>query len=90
MLVYVWDEAKNQRNIKRHGIAFGDAVSFSQDDNRIERIDNREDYGEERIVSTGLVNGKIMVIVFTEAGSVIRIISARLATKREADDYFRQ
>jgi uncharacterized protein len=65
-------------------------VSFSQDDNRIERIDNREDYGKERIVSTGLVNGKIMVIVFTEAGSVIRIISARLATKREADDYFRQ
>jgi uncharacterized protein len=65
-------------------------VLFLQDENRIEHIDDCENYGEERIVSTGLVNGKIMVIVFTEAGSVIRIISARLATKREADDYFRQ
>lgn len=57
----------------------------------VERIDDREDYGEERFVSIGMAEGHILLFVaYTERNERIRIISARRATQYEQDDYFRQ
>ena len=57
----------------------------------IERLDDREGYGEDRFVLMGMARDQIILfVVYTERDQRIRIISARRATQREQDDYFRQ
>lgn len=84
---FEWDEAKNNANIRKHGIDFQDAVDiFSHP--MLTAIDGRFAYDEERWVAIGLVRQIIGVVVYTErCGDVIRIISARKATKREVRLY---
>jgi uncharacterized protein len=89
MLKFEWDEAKNRRNILRHGVDFADVVNFLDDPGLIERLDLREDYGEERIMAFANVAGRILVILFVERGSAIRLISARPASRDETNDYFK-
>ena len=57
----------------------------------MERLDDREDYGEERFVMIGMAEGNVVLIVaYTERGERIRIISARRAAQYEQEDYFQQ
>jgi uncharacterized DUF497 family protein len=57
----------------------------------VERLDDREDYGEERFVIIGMAEGNMVLFVaYTEREGCIRMISARRATQYEQDDYFRQ
>ncbi|MCW5849647.1 MAG: BrnT family toxin [Anaerolineae bacterium] len=84
-----WDEAKRQANIRKHHIDFADVGEvFNGDIVIIE--DDRFDYGERRFVVFGLFRGHIVAVVYTEHGNVMRIISARKATKNEERDYFDQ
>ena len=89
MLRFEWDEAKNRLNIRRHGIAFADVVDFLDDSGLFERLDLRLDYGEERTIAFANVGGRILAIVYAERGDAIRIISARLASRDETNDYFK-
>jgi uncharacterized DUF497 family protein len=50
--------------------------------------DSRNDYGEERWKACGWIQGRLIAIIYTERGDVIRIISARKATKHEEAGYF--
>jgi uncharacterized protein len=52
--------------------------------------DERFDYGEERFVTFGLLQGYVVAVVHTENKDYIRIISARKATKYEQKNYFEQ
>ncbi|MBI1763337.1 MAG: BrnT family toxin, partial [Acidobacteria bacterium] len=52
--------------------------------------DDRFDYGEERFVTLGLLNGFVLVVVHTETDKVIRLISVRKATKNEEKSYFNE
>ena len=54
------------------------------------RIDDREDYGEDRFTMVGMVEGTLIFVVYTERGDRVRIITARRATRHEQDDYFEQ
>jgi uncharacterized DUF497 family protein len=56
----------------------------------VERIDDREDYGEERINLIRMCEGVILHVTYTERGERIRIISARRAERHEQDDYYRE
>ena len=56
----------------------------------IEEIDDRGDYGEERINVLGMRQGVILHVTYAERGDRIRIISARRATKHEQEHYYRQ
>ena len=84
---FEWDENKRQSNLSKHGIDFVDAAKIF---NRpvLERVDNRYDYGETRIVALGEVNGVVLFVVYTWRGEIRRIISARRATKRERNKYY--
>ena len=53
-------------------------------------LDDRFDYVEDRFVTLGLLGGRVVVIVHTETSDVIRIISARKATKNEEISYFKE
>ena len=67
------------------------AKTVFKDPFAVERLDDREDYGEERLVIIGMAEGRVVLFVaYTEREERIRIISARRATQNEQDDYFRQ
>ena len=53
----------------------------------VERVDDRQDYGETRIILLGIINNRVLCIVYTLRGSICRIISARRANQREQKTY---
>jgi uncharacterized DUF497 family protein len=79
---YIWHEPKRQATLKQRGLDFGQAERvFAGPTFTFE--DDREDYGEERWVTFGLLADKIVVIVHTETEDEIRVISMREADKDE-------
>jgi uncharacterized DUF497 family protein len=90
-LKFEWDEAKAKSNFKAHGVRFEMAKTVFDDAFAVDRIDNREAYGEERFVIIGMAEGQVLLFVaYAERGGRTRIISARRATKHEQDFYFQQ
>jgi len=86
---YEWDKGKATGNIRKHGIDFVDAIEALEDPNRLEEIDARFAYDEERIQVIGMARGRLLFAVATFRGErVCRIISARKATKHEQDRYY--
>jgi uncharacterized protein len=86
MIRFEWDAEKAKRNAIKHGVTFEEASGFLNDLGRTEIIDDRFEYGEVRLATTASVGGRFLTIVFVDHDSCIRLISARLATKREIDD----
>lgn len=86
---FEWGTEKAQKNLEKHGVRFEIAEAVFIDPNRITVIDDRFDYGEERLVTLGRTHDGILVVVTTKRndGQVIRIISARKANKRERRAY---
>lgn len=83
---YQWDKNKAALNLQKHGIEFADAVAVFSGDLTITIPDNRFD--EDRFVAIGMdAFGRILVVVFTCRGEDIRLISARLAERRERKQY---
>ena len=84
-LLFEWDPNKNEKNIVKHGIDFNDALTIFDDDERIESIDNRNNYGEERIQVIGEAKPGVLIAVYTwrKNNTSRRIISARTASAKE-------
>ncbi len=90
-LEFEWHKAKGEANFQRHGVSFDLAKTVFKDPFAIERLDDREEHGEERFVIIGAAEGRVLLFVaYTEREERIRIISARRATQNEQDDYFEQ
>jgi uncharacterized DUF497 family protein len=87
---FEWDAAKAADNLRRHGVAFHEAIKVFRDPFSIEVLDIRANYGEERINLVGMCEGVLLHLTYTERGEKIRIISARRAERHEHDDYYRQ
>jgi uncharacterized protein len=86
-VAYEWDPAKNRANLAKHGVDFADAVAVFEDDLALTRPDP-DSRGERRFLTLGVdAFGRHLVVVFTERGARIRIISARLASKQERRPY---
>lgn len=87
---FEWDDNKAVANWQKHSITFDQAIKAFRDPSAFERIDEREDYGEERINLIGMSDGIILHVTYTERGKRIRLISARKAKKHEQVYYYRQ
>jgi uncharacterized DUF497 family protein len=87
---FTWDERKATSNLRRHGVSFEIATKVFRDPFAIEQIDDREDYGEERINMLGMCDGILLFVTYTERVEEIRLISARRAERHERDRYFRE
>lgn len=85
---FEWDEVKAAENYAKHSVSFEVATGVFKDPFGVERLDDREDYGEDRYILIGTAEGAVLTVVYVERNDRIRIISARQATKREQDDYF--
>ena len=86
---FVWDESKNIRNQKRHDVSFEQASTlFTRGDEYLEIFDEAHSYDEDRFIAIGPIPQGMVLVVYTEQeDDVLRIISARFATTREADMY---
>lgn len=89
-LRFEWDEQKAASNLLKHGISFQNAAKIFANE-IVGRIDDREDYGEVRIVALGRVDLRVYRVIFTRRNeTTIRIISAQKAGKYEQEIYFRK
>ena len=94
MIRFEWDERKNQINIKKHGVSFEQASTSFFDEEGIIITDEEHSDNEERFVLLGLSEDfKLLVIchcykTLSDDDEIIRIISARLATKKEEKYYW--
>ena len=87
---FEWDDRKAATNVTAHGVTFEAARSVFKDPFALEWLDESEEYGEDRYVTLGLVERRLLYVAYTIRGEAIRIISARLAEpferRRYADD----
>lgn len=89
---FVWDQNKNLANIKKHKISFEEAETVFFDDNARLINDPEHSMSEERFIILGITSKlRLLVVVHTykEDDDVIRIISARKATKTETKYYYK-
>jgi hypothetical protein len=83
---FEWDAAKDEVNQQKHGISFAEASElFSSGVDFLEIYDQQHSAEEERFIAVGPISRGLVVIIWTEReADTVRIISARKATKREA------
>ncbi len=84
---FEWDEEKRRANLAKHGIDLADLEPLFGG-LTISVLDSRYNYGEFRFITLGVLNGIVMAIAHTETDEVLRIISARKATRYEEEIYF--
>lgn len=89
-LRFEWNRAKAKDNCAKHGVSFELAEKVFKDPFAVEFLDDRQDYGEQRFVIIGMVSGYLLYVAYTEGNDVIRIISARRATKHEQETYLQE
>ena len=92
MLKFEWDENKNQTNIKKHGISFEEASSVFYDDEALIINDGAHSQKEERFVLIGFSYKYNLLVVchcYRQNEEIVRIISARKATKNEQKEYLK-
>ena len=89
-MLFEQDDEKERANIAKHGLDFSTAALVFGDPDRIEQYDAAHSIDEDRYITIGQIRGVaiVVLIVYTEREEAIRIISARLATKREKEAYY--
>ncbi|MAG06881.1 MAG: hypothetical protein CMN66_11020 [Sphingomonadaceae bacterium] len=86
---YEWGVRKAAANVQKHGVTFDSAREVFTDPFRTVRLDAREEYGEERWSTIGAVQGRYLVVAYTETEDTRRLISARKANRHERERYHR-
>ena len=87
-----WHHAKARSNYAKHGVAFDTAQKAFSDPFMVEVVDDTDNYGQERFLVIGMVEGQgqLLSVIYTPRQGRYRLISARRATKDEQDHYFTQ
>ena len=90
MIRFEWDKTKAASNLRKHGVSFEEAETVFYDDLAVQFFDTEHSSDEERFLLLGMGSGASLLLVChceRLGGEVIRIISARKATKRESAYY---
>lgn len=93
MITFEWDENKNTINKKKHYVAFEEAKTVFYDEEALVIDDPEHSQEEERFIILGLSKKANLLVVchcYRASETVIRIISARKATKKETKQYYQQ
>ena len=87
-LAFEWNEEKAETNLKKHGVSFDEATTVFRDPISVTIPDPDHSIDEQRYVEIGSSEkGQLLVVVYTERGASIRIISCRKATPSERKVY---
>ena len=87
---FEWDERKNRLNVRKHGVSFEEAGSVFFDEDALEFYDDEHSDWEDRFLMLGMSARQRVLLVchcMREGGTVIRLISARKATRNEKKLY---
>jgi len=90
MIKFEWDSAKASANARKHGVSFEEAQSVFYDEFAVQFFDEEHSGAEERFLLLGMSTEASLLLVChceRDAGNIIRIISARKATRRESVFY---
>lgn len=88
MVQFQWDYRKAEDNYRKHGVTFDEAVSVFSDPMALTFFDTDHSENEDRDRTYGISNkGRLLVVVHAERNNIIRIISARKATRNEENIY---
>ena len=88
MLRFDWDEAKAALNLVKHGVSFEEAATVFGDPLALTLNDPDHSADERRLLTFGISNRRrVLLVVNLERGRMLRIISARKATKHERSIY---
>lgn len=89
-MLFEWDDEKARANIKKHGIDFETAARVFADENRLEIYDEVHSETEDRYITIGMIGNVacVVMVVYTERGEAVRLISARKATSQERRMYY--
>lgn len=90
MIKFEWDSAKAETNLKKHDVSFEEAQTVFYDEFAIQFFDDEHSDSEQRFLLLGFSqNARLLLVCHCERdqGQVIRIISARKATKNESKFY---
>jgi uncharacterized DUF497 family protein len=85
-MLFEWSEQKRLENLRKHGIDFLDAKEIWQGE-VLEVPSEQQAHGEQRHIAYGVLEGRIIAVVFTWRGDSRRLISARRARRHERQDY---
>ena len=82
---FEWDQKKDEANQQKHGLSFDEAKELFTSEDYLEIYDEEHSVDEDRFIAIGAIDGGVVVLVFTEREEdVIRILSVRKATRKEA------
>ena len=90
MIKFDWDPAKAASNLKKHGVSFEEAQTVFYDEFAVQFYDEPHSAEEDRFLMLGMSSGAHLLLVChceRDGGDIIRIISARKATKQESAHY---
>ena len=85
---FEFDPAKAKANLRKHGVAFSDAEQALRDANAL-TIEDPDSEDEQRFITIGMdALGRVLVVIHTQRGERIRIVSARKASRGEMENYY--
>jgi hypothetical protein len=85
---YEWDRKKAEANLKKHRVSFVEATTVFLDPLAVSFDDPDHSAGERRYITIGTSTaGRVLFVAIAERGEMVRIISARCATRREVHGY---
>ncbi len=85
---FEWDQSKAASNLKKHGVSFEEAKTVFDNPLAVIFDDGAHSVDEQREIIIGhSQQNRLLLIAFTERSGNVRIISARLATRNEREDY---
>ncbi len=89
---FEWDAAKDRANRDKHGLSFDEAAAlFTGGADYLEIYDDRHSDAEDRFIAVGRIQRGVIVVVYTAPEEdVLRIVSARMATRSERREYEKQ
>ena len=86
--IFDWDEEKARANLRKHKVSFEEAETVFDDPLSITISDPDHSKSERRFLDIGeSENGRIIVVSYTQRGSITRLISGRVATRTERQKY---
>ena len=90
-LPFEWDPDKSASNRKKHGVTFEEAATAFGDARALTIHDEDHSVREDRFITLGIsARGRLLVVVHSDHGESVRIISSRLATTREEAAYVKR
>ncbi|TFF21821.1 BrnT family toxin [Jiella endophytica] len=84
---FEWDDAKAARIEAERGISVALATAVFDDPDRLDMVDDRQPYGEERRITIGEADGLLLTVVYTMRGAVCRIITVWPASRKQRSAY---